>query len=899
MPLNDVGAREHSFWPFMIRRFVAWLVKLGGKHPLLVLGFALACMAACWSYASKLELRSDFLELLPRDSPGFKAFEHQLGRVGGGATLIVIAESPERSANERFIDALADSLDKEMADRKECVVKCVDDACKRGCGPELVSYIERGTKDVRKFFQDNKWLYADLEDLEEADRVLDRQIAIRSGLVEDLEASDTPAPAPAPTPEANTPPGAAPPHAPAEKAAPAEEKTTEKKSALGLDDFRTRWEARANKHDSFPTGYFASPDGKMHGLRIISTTTGTGDAGGDTLLDRIKARVAELDPAKFHPNMQVGYAGDIPNAVAEKESLLSEAAIATGLAMVLILGAIAWFYGTMWSIPLIGFAPLFGVGCAYAFATYVYGYVNSSGAFLGAIILGNGVNYPIVLYSRYREFRARGMEPAVARLEAVLNAFRAELVGASVASIAYGSLTITRFRGFTQFGVIGFVGMALVWISMIPCVPAMIVVLEKIQSWLPPELRQRPPTLESDGSRGRVSRIVGSITDRWPRFFVGLAIVFTALSLWKIPGYLRDPWEYNFHNLGSRGSQKGGAGEWSNKAEQVFAGKMNVAGAMMLADTPEQVPLVKEQILKNDAADPQGSLIAEIATIYDLLPGTREEQEKKLEVLERIRERLTPRVLYDLPEDERARVKEVIPPETLRPLEPKDLPALLRRRFEENNGTIGTVFYVRYKPDVSLSDGRNLLRIAKSTDNVELPDGTRVMTASRSTIFAEMIRSMERDGPLATAASFLAVTVVVILATANKKGALSVMLSLVLGVVWMLGIAAWTGDKLNFLNFIALPITFGIGSEYPFNIYDRSRLLGGDVTQAVKLHLGAVFLCSYTTIIGYGSLIMADNKALQSFGRLAMVGEMACLYAALLFLPSLLHIISKKRPARP
>ena len=60
---------------------------------------------------------------------------------------------------------------------------------------------------------------------------------------------------------------------------------------------------------------------------------------------------------------------------------------------------------------------------------------------------------------------------------------------------------------------------------------------------------------------------------------------------------------------------------------------------------------------------------------------------------------------------------------------------------------------------------------------------------------------------------------------------------------------------------------FGIGSEYPFNIYDRSRLLGGDVNAAVKLHFGAVALCSYTTVIGYGSLLFADNQALRSFGR--------------------------------
>ena len=71
------------------------------------------------------------------------------------------------------------------------------------------------------------------------------------------------------------------------------------------------------------------------------------------------------------------------------------------------------------------------------------------------------------------------MAPDVARREAVLNAFRAELVGATVAGIAYGSLIVTRFRGFNQFGVIGFVGMLLVWASIVPLVPALIVMIER------------------------------------------------------------------------------------------------------------------------------------------------------------------------------------------------------------------------------------------------------------------------------------------------------------------------------------------------------------------------------------------------------------------------------------
>jgi predicted exporter len=601
--------------------------------------------------------------------------------------------------------------------------------------------------------------------------------------------------------------------------------------------------------------------------------------------------VRDLHPETLNPAMKVGFGGDIPQAAAEKDSLVREAVIATSIAAFLILAGIVWFYRSLWSLALIGFPPLFGVGCAYAFATWHYGYVNASGAFLGAIILGNGVNYPIVLYSRYKEFRARGMAPDVARREAVWNAFRAELVGSSVASIAYASLTVTRFRGFNQFGVIGFVGMLLVWISMIPCLPAMIVVLERIQAHLPKWMREKPAVVEEDGSRGVIARVVGNATERWPRVFVGVALLLTLVTAWRLPGFIRDPWEYDFEKLGSKGSRSSGPAQWSAKADHVLSGRMNLAGSLVLADRATQVPEVKQKILANDAADPAGAMIDTITTVADFLPGAPEQQKAKLVVLDRLRERLTPSIMAKLAPDEAATIHDMIPPETLHALTTEDLPKLLKTRFSEHNGTIGTLLYVRYKPTVARNDGHSLLRMAATIDGVRLSNGTRVDTASRATVFAEMIRSLVRDGPLATGVALLAVAVVVIIATSSLRGAFAVLLSLIVGVTWMVGGAALFGERLNFLNFIALPITFGIGSEYPFNIFDRSRLLGGDVTRAVKLHLGAVALCSYTTTVGYGSLLFADNQALQSFGKLAISGEIACVTAALLFLPSLLHLL--------
>ncbi|HEU4405839.1 MAG TPA: MMPL family transporter [Polyangiaceae bacterium] len=874
----------------MLRRLVVALVDASGRRPWAVVLVTLAFLAASWGYASRLELRTELRELLPRDSPGFQAYERQAGRVEGGATLFVLAESPAREQNERFIDELGARLEGERARRASCRAACRDEACRAACGPELIRYLETGSKDLQAFFARSKWLYAPLADLEAADEALEREIGVRSGLVVDLESDE--APAEGGGKAAGGAEGGG-------KAAGGAEGGGGKAGGGGSGlnaDLRKqldKLEQRPGGFDEFPSGYFETPDGRIVALRIVAKTAGLGDKSAARLLDEVRAEVERLNPKGYHPAMEVGYGGDIPNALAEQKSIASEALWATLLALTLVLGGVVFFYRSPWALVIIGLPAVVGVGAGYAFATAAFGYVNTVGAFLGAIVLGNGINYPIILLSRYRDFRARGLEEAEARRQAVLNAFRAELVGACVASIAYGSLTITRFRGFSQFGLIGFVGMLAVWAAIVPLVPALIVLVERAQARLPAWARERPPALTEDGATGPVVSALGGFVRRAAAPIVAGAALVALVAAAKLPGFLRDPWEYNFARLGSTSSKQQGAGVWSRKANDVFGGKMNVASAMMLADRPEQVPLLKARILSEDAADPKGRLVSSVTTLGDLLPGTPDEQAKKLEVLARMRRRLTPRVLARLPAADRARVEAARPPDGLAPVAPADLPPLLRRRFEEANGTLGTVFYVKYRNDVSFSDGRVLLRMAHLTSNVELPDGSVVTTASRSTVFAEMIRSMERDGPLATFASLLAVTLVVILATGSPLGTLAVVGSLSLGVLLMVGAMAYFDVKLNFLNFIALPITFGIGCEYPFNLFDRTRLLGGDVDAAVRRSAGPVALCSYTTTLGYGSLAFADNQALRSFGKVAAFGELACAFSALVVLPAVLHLLTR------
>jgi hypothetical protein len=71
------------------------------------------------------------------------------------------------------------------------------------------------------------------------------------------------------------------------------------------------------------------------------------------------------------------------------------------------------------------------------------------------------------------------------------------------------------------------------------------------------------------------------------------------------------------------------------------------------------------------------------------------------------------------------------------------------------------------------------------------------------------------------------------------------------------------------------------------------------VSSAVRRVGGAVILCSFTTTVGYGSLLFNDQQALTSFGKLAMWGEVACIVAAMLVLPSMLHLFNRFFSRRP
>ncbi len=847
-----------AFIDELLARYTAWAIR----RAKLVVAFALVLTCAGWALASRLKIHGDFVSLLPTESGAAQRFSRALARKGGAAsTLVVVIESPDANANQRFIDALATKL--------------------RALPTGLVASVQTGSQAERAYFHDNRWLFASERELMLVSCELDHENARATGgfeLEDDCETE---------VDDELRARGVDPASQPTSTALAVTSSAPEAEHRSPLARIRATLEAKAAEQDRFKTGYFASDDGTRYALVVRSPNAGMGEFGSDELLRRVTGSVNELAPQRFQARAEVGFAGDIPNAVAERKSLIEDMTLVSALAIVLILGVILGYFRSLLALVHIGLAVALGGGIAFGVAALVVGHLNIATSFLGSIILGNGINTPIIYLARFRERRAAGDDVENALRAAALDCRRGTWLGALAAGAAYSALGVTSFRGFSEFGLIGGVGMLACWFAAFGFCPASIAL---ISSWQTPQQSARPTAFDPFLARP-LARFVAFAAP-----FILLAAGAWALAFaHPVTRYLTNPWEYDFSKLRSASSSRAGAGHWSQKADDIF--QTRGSPELLLATSAADALHVAAEVERRDREQFGGTLVEKVTTAYDYLGGPPEVVTRKLALLAQIRERID-HSLKHLRGDDRAFAEDWRPPETLHALGADDLPPLLRERFSEKDGRFGTAVYVDIDRHLSRSKGEHLLRIADLLEGVIGGDGEPVPSASRATVFAEMIRSMTRDAPRAVLVAGIAVAIASVLATHAAIPLAAVLGSLLLGVWATVGIAAVFDVRLNFLNFVAIPLTFGIGVEYAINLYDRIRALGGDVTAGISSAAGAVAACSLTTMLGYGSLLVGDNLALRSFGKYAVFGEVACLVTALFVMPSGLLLWQRFRAKR-
>ena len=110
----------------------------------------------------------------------------------------------------------------------------------------------------------------------------------------------------------------------------------------------------------------------------------------------------------------------------------------------------------------------------------------------------------------------------------------------------------------------------------------------------------------------------------------------------------------------------------------------------------------------------------------------------------------------------------------------------------------------------------------------------------------------------------------------------------------------------NFMNVIAFPMVIGI-EDNAVHVVHRYREVraagvaaGRPAVEAALADTGlALFLCTATTMLGFGSLVLSENRGLASIGAATLIGKTACWVTSTIALPAWLRLQETRQSRAP
>ena len=159
-------------------------------------------------------------------------------------------------------------------------------------------------------------------------------------------------------------------------------------------------------------------------------------------------------------------------------------------------------------------------------------------------------------------------------------------------------------------------------------------------------------------------------------------------------------------------------------------------------------------------------------------------------------------------------------------------------------------------------------------------------------------KSLQRSIPIAAISALIVLTI----AMRSFKYALITVIPIGLVVAWLYSIMQLLGFGLNLVTATIGAISIGIGIDYSIHITQRFReeiSTNSDITQVLKTTINgtgiALLGSAASSIIGFLIMGFAPMPMFSSFGILTAIMILMSLLAALLVLPTLLLITTKKR----
>jgi predicted RND superfamily exporter protein len=875
----------------LLKRFIAvFFRRIVGRHYLLISALSVLLSAlSVWVIASQWNINSDFKALLPRTSDAYKAMEEVGDRVGSGSALFVVIDSPDAEANKRFAKAYADEL--------------------RSLPQVALAHYHND----KSFFKKHQLLYLQEGDLKELHDRLEEKIRDAKKKANPFFVS---------------------------LAKPDEDQDDELFDKAQMEE---KYKGLAHQDHK---EYLVSDDGYSMTLVVRFVETSTDLEATNKLLDKVREVGQSLEPTTYHAEMGLEYGGGLVNRQEEYSSILDDVQSSALFTLVGLLLVIGLYFRRIRAVLFVLAPLIMGVLWTLAAGFLIFGELTTITVFIFAILLGLSIDFSIHLLSGYDLARSEGRDPVNALIRCYSTTGKATVIGAFTTFVTFVVLSFAQFRGLSQFGQVASIGVICTLFAMLVVLPAIILAVHRLAPFDPPTPGDASSTPESSNGHDTTWFDTAKLRPFGPLFLL-VAVGLTTFAVIQLPTL---GFEENFRNVGqiqwpwvegeaqqidqqkaspedhANAHAIGVARQIAEQAEEVrervqldtyvrdreqnstgdkwtsAVGDQSSTPTVLLFDDADKAAQVY-RFMDARLKDGQLETVRSIGSVHAFVPASIEEQNKRLAQIRRIDGLLNDSDLSVMSKKERKRIEDLQGKLGVETVSAKDLPVWTKRLFKESGpqakkpdeGQEYAYEYLIYvNSAVSSMVGSDARHFLGQLQDVREQSGVDFRIGSQAYIYTAMLEEIQTDGALMMSIALVIVLLLLMLAFRHVLRGMVAMTPLVLGALWMFGIAAFLGLKLDFFNVIILPVIVGIGVDDGVHFYYHYREEGRGSTGHTLRHVGAaIVMTSITSMIGFGGLAVTDYDGLQSIGYLAIIGIATTLVATLLVLPPILWLGEK------
>jgi uncharacterized protein len=684
-------------------------------------------------------------------------------------------------------------------------------------------------------------------------------------------------------------------------------------------------------------GYLVSGNRRFVFLMVEPKESNAGEMNEEQeSIAAIRRAIAELKPQ--FPGLDAGVTG---TKAINNDELIGAQANSNVAAVVSLVGVTLLYllFFKKHRHPLVIVTALtVGLVWSMGLATLTVGHLTIITAFVAPILIGLADDFGVHFVTRYEQEREQGSSAETALADVFEQTVPGIVAGGVTASLAFFAVMLTDFQGVRELGQIAGGGLLVSLAATLTFLPALIMVTETYRPWVV------VPGGRSflAGAFSGLGKVL--VKARWP--FLTAAGALTLAAVAAIPTVTFD---YNLLNLQARSVESvkwerriianSERSSWnalttaSTPAEATrktaaFEALPSVESVESVAtlipeDQERRLPLVRAlQPLLSDFPQalptPHGVSVPDLLRTLDKLklkiradnedwdPQKKPEEgelsaarQSLLAIIDRLQtlpgdrgQALSDgfqRALFRDFQDKWSLLRNNLNPPG--PITLADIPSQLKSRFVNRDGT---KFLLQIYPKYNIWTREPLEQFISQIRQVD-PDVT-----GSPVIGYESIDAMKEGYIEGGLYALAAIVIVAFLSLRSVKDTLLAMIPLGLGMVWTAGLMWLFHLKFNLANLIVVPLILGIGVENGIHLVHRYREEGeGGATLITGSTGQAVTLFSLTTMIGFGSLMLATHRGVFSMGLLLLIAVGSVLVASLFVLPLLLfRPVRKEQGAR-